>query len=68
MPMTGMETASKKSGAPYQNTYAYDCMNRLLEAVQDGKPEKYTYDLAGNRLKKSPGRKRKFMSTTQRTS
>ena len=47
----------QKSGAPYQNTYAYDRMNRLLEAVQDGKTEKYTYDLAGNRLKKESGRK-----------
>ena len=47
----------QKSGAPYQNTYAYDCMNRLLEAVQDGKTEKYTYDLAGNRLKKESGQK-----------
>ena len=47
----------QKSGAPYQNTYAYDCMNRLLEAVQNGKPEKYTYDLAGNRLKKESGQK-----------
>ena len=47
----------QKSGAPYQNEYAYDRMNRLLEAVQDGKTEKYTYDLAGNRLKKESGRK-----------
>ena len=47
----------QKSGAPYQNTYAYDRMNRLLEAVQDGKPEKYTYDLAGNRLRKESGQK-----------
>ena len=47
----------QKSGAPYQNTYAYDCMNRLLEAVQDGKTEKYTYDLAGNRLRKESGQK-----------
>ena len=47
----------QKSGAPYQNTYAYDRMNRLLEAVQDGKPEKYTYDLAGNRLRKESRQK-----------
>ena len=47
----------QKSGAPYQNEYAYDCMNRLLEAIQDGKTEKYTYDLAGNRLRKESGQK-----------
>ena len=47
----------QKSGAPYQNEYAYDRMNRLLEAVQDGKTEKYTYDLAGNRLRKESGQK-----------
>ena len=32
-------------------------MNRLIEAVQDGKSEKYTYDLAGNRLKKESEQK-----------
>ncbi len=42
----------KKSGETYQNEYAYDCMNRLSSAVQDGKEERYAYDLAGNRLKK----------------
>ena len=47
----------QRSGAPYQNEYAYDRMNRLLEAVQDGKTEKYTYDLAGNRLRKESGQK-----------
>ncbi len=47
----------QKSGAPYQNEYAYDRMNRLLEAVQDGKTDKYTYDLAGNRLRKESGQK-----------
>ena len=47
----------QKSGDLYQNAYAYDCMNRLIEAVQDGKSEKYTYDLAGNRLKKESEQK-----------
>ena len=30
----------KKSGETYQNEYAYDCMNRLISAVQDGEEEK----------------------------
>lgn len=27
-------------------------MNRLVQIIQDGKTERYTYDLAGNRLMK----------------
>ena len=27
-------------------------MNRLVSAMQDGREEKYVYDLAGNRLRK----------------
>ena len=42
----------RKSGEQYQNEYAYDRMNRLVAAVQDGQEEKYTYDPVGNRLKK----------------
>ena len=37
--------------------FVYDQMNRLVEAVQNGKSEKYTYDLAGNRLKKESEQK-----------
>ena len=47
----------QKSGKPYQNVFVYDQMNRLVEAVQNGKSEKYTYDLAGNRLKKESEQK-----------
>ncbi len=42
----------RKSGETYQNEYAYDRMNRLVSAVQDGQEERYAYDLVGNRLKK----------------
>ncbi len=42
----------RKSGEKYQNEYAYDRMNRLVSAVQEGKEEKYAYDPVGNRLKK----------------
>lgn len=55
--MTGTGTASARAGGQYQNEYAYDRMNRLLESVQDGKAEKYTYDLAGNRLRRESGQK-----------
>ncbi len=31
-------------------------MNRLVQTIQDGKTERYTYDLAGNRLRKESSR------------
>lgn len=33
----------QKSGKSYQNVFVYDQMNRLVEAVQNEKSEKYTY-------------------------
>ena len=48
---------SKSASGKTLLEYAYDRMNRLLEAVQDGKTEKYTYDLVGNRLRKESGQK-----------
>lgn len=33
----------QKNVTPYQNMFVYDQMNRLVEAVQNGKSEKYTY-------------------------
>ena len=41
-----------KSGEKYHNEYAYDKMNRLIEAVYNGSKEWYAYDLAGNRIRK----------------
>ncbi len=51
----GNGNCTEKSGEPYQNTYTYDRMNRLIGSIQDGKGVRYAYDPAGNRLKKETG-------------
>ena len=40
----------------YEKFFVYDSMNRLREAVYDqGEPEWYSYDRAGNRIKSGKG-------------
>lgn len=46
---------TRKTGGQFRNEYAYDRMNRLVQTIQDGKTERFTYDLAGNRLMKESG-------------
>ena len=51
----GNGNCTRKAGGQFRNEYAYDRMNRLVQTIQDGKTERYTYDL-GNRLMKESGR------------
>ena len=48
----GNGNCTRKSGQQYRNEYTYDRMNRLTEAVYDGKKEQFAYDLTGNRIKR----------------
>ena len=43
----------QKVGAKHQTYYTYDSLNRLTNAKYDGREERFTYDLVGNRLTKT---------------
>lgn len=49
----GNRNCIRKSGERYQNEYSYDKMNRLTEAVYNGVSERFEYDKAGNRLRRT---------------